>query len=84
MCFFGLFGIAGLYARQVEETGWLGLAGFLLFGSWMALAGGLSLVEALSCRVLATEFPAYVTGIMGMSGSPARLNLGALPTYVDR
>ena len=37
LCFFGLFGMAGLYARQVEETGWLGLAGFLLFGSWMAL-----------------------------------------------
>src|SRR5437764_13639902 len=31
--FFGLLGIAGLYARQVEETGWLGLAGFLIFAS---------------------------------------------------
>src|SRR5690349_14661226 len=26
MSIFGLFGIAGLYARQVKETGWLGLA----------------------------------------------------------
>src|SRR5918911_772758 len=25
-----LVGITGLYARQVEEAGWLGLAGFLL------------------------------------------------------
>ena len=31
MGFFGLFGIAGLYARQVEKSGWLGLAGYLLF-----------------------------------------------------
>ena len=31
MSFLGLLGIAGLYARQVEEVGWLGLAGYLLF-----------------------------------------------------
>ena len=31
MGFFGLLGIAGLYARQAEKSGWLGLAGFLLF-----------------------------------------------------
>ncbi len=27
---FGIFGITGIYARQVEETGWKGLAGYLL------------------------------------------------------
>ena len=31
MCFFFLLGITGLYARQVQEAGWLGLAGFLLY-----------------------------------------------------
>src|SRR5512141_3184319 len=30
MGFFGLFGMAGLYARQSEKSGWLGLTGFLL------------------------------------------------------
>src|ERR1044072_3742905 len=30
MSIFGLIGIAGLYARQVEETGWVGLCGYLL------------------------------------------------------
>src|SRR5919199_1818510 len=25
MCFFGLLGLTGLYARQVKETGWPGL-----------------------------------------------------------
>ena len=25
-----LFGLVGLYARQVEKTGWLGLVGFVL------------------------------------------------------
>ena len=37
MGFFGLFGMVGLYARQVEKSGWLGLAGFLLFSIWLAL-----------------------------------------------
>src|SRR3954463_14972852 len=32
MCLLLLVGIVGIYARQVKEAGWLGLAGFLLFG----------------------------------------------------
>ena len=44
--FFGLFGMAGLYARQVEKAGWLGLAGFILFSAWMTLVCGFSFVEA--------------------------------------
>ena len=79
--FFGLLGLAGLYARQVEETGWLGLAGFLLFGAWMTLVCGMSFVEAFILPRLTTEFPAYVTGIMGMFSSiPSQVDLGALPT----
>src|SRR3954470_22707178 len=27
MCFFGLLGMTGIYARQVKKAGWLGLAG---------------------------------------------------------
>src|SRR5215207_11152480 len=35
MCLLFLVGITGLYARQVERAGWLGLAGFvLLIVSW--------------------------------------------------
>src|SRR5436853_6876262 len=37
MSIFGLFGIAGLYARQVEETGWLGLAVYLLLTIFYAV-----------------------------------------------
>src|SRR5512138_3855735 len=53
--FFGLFGLAGLYVRQVEESGWLGLAGFLLFTGWMTLVGGVSFVEAFILPHLTTE-----------------------------
>jgi hypothetical protein len=79
--FFGMFGLAGIYARQVDKAGWLGLVGFILFSSWMTLVCGMSFVEAFILPRLATELPAYVTGIMGMfSGVPSEINLGALPT----
>ena len=37
MSLFGLLGMTGLYARQVEAAGWLGLAGYLLFSLWLVL-----------------------------------------------
>jgi hypothetical protein len=78
--FFGLFGMAGLYARQVEESGWLGLAGFLLFTAWMTLVCGFSFVEAFILPLLASESPAFVAGFLGIfSGAPSAVELGALP-----
>ena len=79
--FFGLFGMAGLYARQVEESGWLGLAGFLLFTVWMTLVCGFSFVEAFILPKLASESPAFVAGVLGMfSGASSEIDLGILPT----
>ena len=79
--FFGLFGMAGLYARQVEQAGWLGLAGFLLFTVWMTMVCGFSFVEAFILPRLATESPAFVAGFLGMfSGAPSEIDLGILPT----
>jgi hypothetical protein len=79
--FFGLFGMAGLYVRQVEESGWLGLAGFLLFTVWMTLVSGFSLVEAFVLPKLMTESPAFVAGFLGMfTGVPSTVELGVLPT----
>jgi hypothetical protein len=77
--FFGLFGMAGLYARQVEETGWLGLAGFLLFTVWMTLVCGFSFVESFILPKLTSVYPAFVTGWMGMfSGVSNEVDLGDL------
>jgi hypothetical protein len=79
--FFGLFGMAGLYARQVEESGWLGLIGFLLFSAWMTLVTGFSFVEAFILPRLASESPAFVAAILGMfSSAPSAIDLGLLPT----
>jgi hypothetical protein len=79
--FFGVLGLAGLYARQVEKAGWLGLIGFLLFSVWMTLVGFFSFIEAAILPHLASEFPPFVTGFLGMlDGIPSEVSLGVLPT----
>ena len=78
--FFGLFGMAGLYARQVEGSGWLGLAGFLMFTGWMTVVCGASFVEAFILPSLTTESPAFIASWMGMfSGVRGAIDLGTLP-----
>jgi hypothetical protein len=81
MCLFGLFGLVGLYARQVEEAGWLGLAGYLLFSLFWALTTAFQFIEAFISPVLAPEAPKFVEGFLGIvTGAPSEINLGALPT----
>jgi hypothetical protein len=57
----GLLGLVGLYARQAEETGWLGLVGFVLAFIGTALLGSLFFVEAYVFPTLATNAPALVS-----------------------
>jgi hypothetical protein len=65
----------------VEESGWLGLIGFLLFSAWMTLVCGFSFVEAFIEPRLVTESPAFVASLMGMFTSmPSEIDLGILPT----
>lgn len=78
--FFGLFGMAGLYARQVEKSGWMALAGFLLLSVWMTLVSGFSFVEAFILPQLAITSPKFVIDILGMfSGAASETDLGVLP-----
>ena len=81
MCLFGLFGIAGLYARHVEETGWLGLAGYLLLTIFYAVQMCFAFAEPLILPLLVTESPNFVESALGMaSGAGGPMNLGALAT----
>lgn len=81
MSLFGLFGIAGLYARQVEETGWLGLAGYLLLTIFYAVQMCFSFVEPLILPLLTTVAPTFVESVMAMaSGAGGPMNLGAFAT----
>lgn len=81
MGFFGLFGMVGLYARQAEKSGWLGLAGFILLSLWLVIIMGFSFVEAFILPLLAAESPVFVADVLGMfSGVPSEVDLGVLPT----
>ena len=81
MSLFGLFGIAGLYARQVEESGWLGLAGYLMLTIFYAVQMCFSFVEPLILPLLTTVAPTFVESVLGMaSGAGGPMNLGALAT----
>ena len=75
-----LVGITGLYARQVDAAGWLGLAGFVLFSlNWVILMP-LIFIQALVFPVLATASPAFVESFLGLvNGQPGEMNIGALP-----
>jgi hypothetical protein len=81
MCLFGLFGIAGLYARQVEETGWLGLAGYVLLTSFYAVQMCFAFMEPLVLPLLTGVAPGFVESTLGMaSGAGGPMNLGAFAT----
>ena len=79
MSLFGLLGIAGLYARQVEEAGWLGLAGYLMLSLFYALTVAFSFTEAFITPLLATEAPKFVERILGLAFGIFGENLGAIP-----
>lgn len=81
MGFFGIFGMVGLYTRQVEESGWLGLAGFLVTSLWFGLMMPFTFMEAFILPRLASVSPAFVEGFLGMlTGAPSTIDLGIIPT----
>jgi len=76
----GILGMAGLYARQVEKSGWLGLSGYLLFSLFWALSMAFHFIEAFIEPVVANVAPKFVEGVLGVVNSvPSEMNLGALP-----
>jgi hypothetical protein len=80
MCLLNLLGIVGIYARQVKESGLLGLAGFLVFSLMWALTASFQFAEGLIVPLLATDAPKFVEGFLGItSASPSEVNLGLLP-----
>jgi hypothetical protein len=81
MSIFGLFGIAGLYARQVKETGWLGLAGYIIVTIFYAVQMCYSFAEVLILPLLTSVAPAFVESSLGLaSGVAGEMNLGAFAT----
>jgi hypothetical protein len=81
MCLLFLLGITGLYARQVNKAGWLGLAGFLVLSLSWALQTAFVFAEAFILPLLATTAPQFVDSVLGTlaRGEASAVNLGALP-----
>jgi hypothetical protein len=80
MCLLFLLGITGLYARQVKETGWLGLAGYLVFSLGWAITTANVFAETFIMPPLATAAPTFVDSFLGVAGGRAsEVNLGAVP-----
>jgi hypothetical protein len=76
-----LLAMVGIYARQVEESSWLGLAGFLLFSLFWLFSFAFHFTEAFISPVVANEAPKFVEGLLGVVNTvPSEFNLGALPT----
>lgn len=79
-----LIGTAGLYARQVNKAGWLGLAGFFLLSLCWALELAYIFAEGFILPVLATEAPRFVESFLGIvNGHPGEMNIGALPAIYN-
>ncbi|OZB95300.1 hypothetical protein [Paenibacillus sp. XY044] len=80
MSLLGLLGITGIYARQVNRAGWIGLSGFLLFGLFWTATAAFTFVEAFVLPVIAADAPKFVEGYLGIfAGSHVVSNLGHLP-----
>ena len=76
---FGLLGISGIYARQVKETGWLGLIGFLMFFGALILVSIFGFFEAVVVPELLTEAPNYVDDVYSIfDGGSGPGALGAI------
>jgi len=78
---FGLLGITGLYARQVEETGWQGLVGYLLLTIYYAVQMCISFIEPTILPLLTTIAPTFVESVLQLAnGVGVPTNLGGLTT----
>lgn len=80
MCLLFLVGLTGLYARQANKVGWMGLIGYLLFGLSWAVNLAFIFAEAFILPKLATAAPKYVEGFLTLAnGSSPEMSIGALP-----
>ncbi len=81
MCLLMLVGLIGIYARQANKTGWLGLMGFLVFGFAWAITYGDVFAETFVLPPLVPAAPTYVDSFLGVpAGRISPVDLGVFPT----
>ena len=80
MCVLFLVGITGLYARQAEKAGWLGLIAFIVLSLSWTLQSAFVFAEAFILPPLAATAPEFADALVGISyGHTGNVDLGALP-----
>ena len=73
-------GVTGIYARQVEELGVVGLAGFIVLTVGLLLTAIGGVIEAFVQPLIASTDPAFVQGMLDMvHGHETAVDLGAIP-----
>lgn len=75
----GLVGVTGIYLRQNEETGILGLVGYLALGFFFLITVAFTFAEALVLPLVVGEAPSFVENFNGIfNGEGTDGSLGAL------
>lgn len=75
----GLVGVTGIYLRQTEESGILGLLGFLCLGLFFLLPITFSFAEAMILPLIVNDAPGFVENFNGLfNGEGTDGTLGAL------
>ena len=81
MCLLFLLGITGIYARQANKTGWLGLTSYLVFGLGWAITFADVFAETFILPPLASAAPIFVDSFLGVgAGRVSPVDLGVFPT----
>lgn len=79
MAVLGLVGVTGIYLRQTEEVGVLGLLGYLALGLFFLLPITFSFAEALILPLVVSDAPGFVGNFNGLfNGEGSDGSLGAL------
>jgi hypothetical protein len=84
MAALALAGITGMYLRQVQQIGVLGLVGYLLFGAGYLLITSTALVSAYVLPSLADTDPGYVNDVLAAAtGGTVQGDIGLLQNVIQ-
>jgi hypothetical protein len=75
-----VIGVTGIYVRQAEKIGWIGLVGYVVLLVGLVLTALGTAVEALVQPLIASSDPDFVEGMLAMvHGHPIETDLGSIP-----
>ncbi len=73
-------GVTGIYVRQIDRMGWIGLVGYIVLVTGLVLTALGTAIEAFVQPLIASSDPEFVEGMLAMvHGHPIEADLGAIP-----